>query len=105
MMNRIVKFATQTVFTVLAIAVGTQLPNMKDYFSSPGVVARDDNGQSVYLYPQVGSRCVAPARRAVYEGQGKVLEGCWLSNGMAVRIVFSDGDVTMIPIDAFEKAE
>jgi len=37
-----------------------------------------------------------------YDGQGEVMQGCWLVKGSDVIVVWSDGDVRKYPIKIFE---
>ena len=67
-------------------------------------VAKGDDGARVELWKDQRI-CVGDARYAVYRHKATTIEGCWLSNGPAIRIVFLDGDVLVIPVQAFEQPD
>lgn len=64
-----------------------------------GVVSMQ-GGAELLLHDDAGP-CVRGARRAEYVKQGEpVVPGCWLSAGAVLHLVFFDGDVGTVPLQA-----
>lgn len=58
----------------------------------------------IELHAERGPACMEPARHAVFVGRhGAQVPGCWTLRDGSVLVVFFDGDVAQIPVQAIRK--
>lgn len=70
--------------------------------AKPIGVANGPNG-SIVFHDEAGAVCVGEARRAEYREPGKpAIGGCWTANGPLLLVVFFDGDIARVPMQAVE---
>jgi len=73
--------------------------------ATSAVVAVVETDTGTILFHDTPGPCTGNARFAEYittDGQTRI-GGCFLSSGMAVRVVFLDGDVVQIPAGELKK--
>lgn len=68
-----------------------------------GVVAELLGDQSTLQLHDDAGPCVGAARWAVYLDAKQRIPGCWVLSPHGVQIAFLDGDVLIVPIEAFRK--
>lgn len=76
--------------------------------ATAGVVAESKgDGQRLLLYSDPGKICTKNTLRVQYIDKNGTVEGCWkaIPNSGNLQMVFTDGDVLVLPMDIFKKPE